>query len=181
MQRRRGEFALGREIAAQLLAELGSAETAVGVAEDRSPLWPAGFIGSITHTTTWCGVAVALRDEVRGIGIDIERMVSEKDSAAVSAVCLNAAERRLIASCADPLRAITICFAAKESLFKCLNPVTGTWFDFLEAEVTGLDMEGGNVALQLLRSLNAEFREGSVYAARCNVIDKHVFLSVELM
>src|SRR5437773_6041777 len=47
---RQSIFDMGRACAAELLAELGSRETSVGMAADRSPVWPHGYVGSITRS-----------------------------------------------------------------------------------------------------------------------------------
>jgi hypothetical protein len=53
--KRRAEFAAGRVCARSALAELGAPLAPLGVRPDRSPDWPAGLTGSITHTQGFCG------------------------------------------------------------------------------------------------------------------------------
>src|SRR5438876_11927142 len=53
---RQSIFDMGRACAAELLAELGSRETSVAMAADRSPVWPQGYVGSITHTDDLLGL-----------------------------------------------------------------------------------------------------------------------------
>src|SRR5438309_9961231 len=67
---RQSIFDMGRACAAELLAELGAGETSVGMAADRSPVWPRGYVGSITHTDDVVGVVVARLAYVRSIGVD---------------------------------------------------------------------------------------------------------------
>src|SRR5688500_10573337 len=50
LERRRREFALGRMHARRALGSLGYPDVCIGVRHDRAPLWPAGIVGSITHT-----------------------------------------------------------------------------------------------------------------------------------
>src|SRR3989442_10263338 len=66
---RQSIFDRGRACAAELLAELGARETSVGMAADRSPVWPHGYVGSITHTGDLLGVAVARLTDIRSIAI----------------------------------------------------------------------------------------------------------------
>src|SRR5207249_10625362 len=61
---RQSIFDMGRACAAELLAELGARETSVAMAADRSPVWPQGYVGSITHTDDLLGVAVARRTDL---------------------------------------------------------------------------------------------------------------------
>lgn len=78
---RRAEFAHGRWHARRALAQLGVPEVSLPPAPDRSPQWPAGFVGSISHVPPDAAqglagqvVAVAARQhDYAGIGVDLER------------------------------------------------------------------------------------------------------------
>ena len=74
---RRRELENGRTYAKQALTLLGFRDVEIPVAADRSPVWPEGIVGSITHVTGGaCGhfaAAVARIRDVNAIGIDIER------------------------------------------------------------------------------------------------------------
>jgi 4'-phosphopantetheinyl transferase EntD len=69
---RRREFRAGRIYARQALQALGIPAGIIPVGPDRAPVWPAGIVGSISHTRTLCAVAVGLAADCLGIGIDIE-------------------------------------------------------------------------------------------------------------
>jgi 4'-phosphopantetheinyl transferase EntD len=110
--RRRREFAAGRTHARSALAELGYPRCAIPAGPRREPLWPAGVVGSITHTATHCAAAVALSSDLAALGIDIE-----DDEPLDSAVA------DLIAACGDwGGWAPRLLFSAKESVFKALFP-----------------------------------------------------------
>jgi 4'-phosphopantetheinyl transferase EntD len=49
--RRRCEFVTARRCAHQALAKLGHAPAPIRTGPKREPQWPAGLVGSITHTT----------------------------------------------------------------------------------------------------------------------------------
>ena len=78
---RRAEFAQGRWHARAALARWGLGDAGIAVAPDRTPLWPVGFVGSISHVppdaeTGQPGrvIAVAARQsDCAGLGVDIER------------------------------------------------------------------------------------------------------------
>lgn len=78
---RRAEFAHGRCHARRALAQFGLSEVSLPMAPDRSPQWPAGFVGSISHVPADAAqglagqvVAVAARQhDYAGIGVDLER------------------------------------------------------------------------------------------------------------
>lgn len=69
---RRREFAAGRTAARMALAAIGVPGQALRQGADRAPVWPAGVVGSITHTRDAC-LAIALPlGRCRGVGIDLE-------------------------------------------------------------------------------------------------------------
>ncbi|MEM7675131.1 MAG: hypothetical protein AAF449_03910, partial [Myxococcota bacterium] len=66
------EFATGRALARRLLGELGFAPGPLVARKDRSPDWPTGAIGSITHTKHIAIVAAARGGPNDALGIDVE-------------------------------------------------------------------------------------------------------------
>lgn len=178
---RQRQFQVGRRCAAELIGALGGASTEVGVAPDRSPVWPAGFVGSITHKDSILGVAVAKASQVRAIGIDIEQMLSPQATDDVETACLNDREREL-GRRLDIGRSLfaTLCFSAKESLYKCLHPSVRRFFDHFAAEVIALDMAAGTVRIRLNEHLSAEVPKGLVLQGFFNLKNTHVFTSFEL-
>src|SRR4051812_2128234 len=48
--KRKREFALGRMCAHRALSALGVPACGLPMAADRSPVWPSGIVGSITHS-----------------------------------------------------------------------------------------------------------------------------------
>ena len=63
--KRINEFAAGRACARRALATFGMPGAVLLAAPDRQPLWPTGFVGSITHTAGFCAAAVAPRSRWR--------------------------------------------------------------------------------------------------------------------
>ena len=80
--RRLAEFAQGRWHARKALAQFGVLDACLPMATDRAPIWPQGFVGSISHVphdpqTDQAGwvIAVAARaSDCAGLGVDIERI-----------------------------------------------------------------------------------------------------------
>jgi 4'-phosphopantetheinyl transferase EntD len=73
-QKRRRDFALGRACAHAALSALGQGGAAIGKDENGAPLWPAGILGSITHTKAYAAALVAKAHHVGGVGVDAERV-----------------------------------------------------------------------------------------------------------
>lgn len=134
--RRRAQFALGRACARDALRALGlAAPGAIGKGEDRRPVWPDGIVGSITHSHGRAAAAVAPARLYRGIGVDLER-IRPPSAALLRRVC-RPEERPpfdTLAPEAVALRFTTV-FAAKESIYKAVNPLTGVYLGFQDARI----------------------------------------------
>lgn len=133
--KRQREFHAGRLAAADALRRLGAHDTHVPVGAQRAPVWPDGFVGSITHDDD-VAIAAAVRvGTVTGIGIDIEQ--ADRFSAGLAERIGSGSEFRLWQGGAG--RSIThgdiALFSFKESIFKCLHGAVGRYFDFRDVEV----------------------------------------------
>lgn len=117
--RRQREFAAGRLFAREALAEIGVPPQPI-LADDRRPLWPAGTLGSITHTEGRCAAAVARVADFVGIGLDVERRAAVTPD--LHRHVLTAGERDWLQSvpAADRVRLATLTFSAKEAFYKSL-------------------------------------------------------------
>ncbi|MFI7425803.1 4'-phosphopantetheinyl transferase [Micromonospora sp. NPDC049836] len=137
---RRRDFTAGRVCARRALAGLGLPAAPVVAAPDRSPVWPPGVVGTITHTTGYCAAAAAHATQVRSVGMDAERR-QDLSPGVRRRVCLPDEEdalARLPAGAPWP----TVLFSVKETVYKVWYPVVGTWLDFADARVT-LDPAAG--------------------------------------
>ncbi len=130
---RREEFFWGRYCAHQVLLELtGKSWPTLGRREDRSPEWPSGVLGSITHTQGYVGAVAAYQSECRAVGIDVQNWMSAETASRVHTKILRSDES--FKTVELPFEhSLTILFAAKECLYKALNPLVGEFFGFQEA------------------------------------------------
>ena len=133
------EFAAGRACARRALAELGVHDFAVRAAADRQPIWPAGFVGSITHTTDLCAAVVARRSDVVAVGLDSE-VVGAPTPDIWQTIC-RPEELAWVDSLDAPQRpaAVTLLFSAKEAFYKCQYPLTAEWLDFHDLRIDAAD------------------------------------------
>ena len=121
---RLAEFARGRSAARDAMRVLGVAGAAVPMRPDRSPDWPVGLTGSISHCEGACLAILGLRAEFAGLGLDIEpKRGLDSD---LWPVILRPEE---CDGLSDPLLALAI-FVAKEAAYKAQYAVTGQVFDF---------------------------------------------------
>jgi enterobactin synthetase component D len=176
------EFAAGRLCAARALADAGSREVTVGISRDRAPLWPDGFVGSIAHSATFAWAAVARSADLRSIGIDSEPVFDERALREAGPRVLDASEWRLLRGPREPEHA-TLGFSAKESLYKCLSPCVGVFFEFSDVELEWIRCDGeaqGAFALCLRCDLAAGFPRGLRFEGRYAIERGHVHTAVEL-
>jgi 4'-phosphopantetheinyl transferase EntD len=136
--KRKLEFAAGRECARRALERLGITDFPVLAAEDRAPIWPPGLVGGISHAGEYCGVAVARKEDVGGLGLDIERLKG-LDRESTPLIC-TASELSRLGSAPDSQRKRLpyLIFSAKECVYKCLRGVTEKWLDFHDVMISPL-------------------------------------------
>lgn len=179
-ERRQAEFQAGRELAAALLAAMGSPVTDVGVAPDRAPLWPDGYIGSISHSRLLVAVAVGRRQDVRALGIDIEAIATEREVEAIESVCLRPEEHHIDAGALTRAQFATLLFSAKEAFYKCMHPLTRIEFDFTDVSVTRIDPAAQRLEMRLLRAATPEFAPGHVFHCGYRSAQGHVYTALEM-
>ena len=164
--KRRAEFIAGRLCASAALHAAGApVEHEITISALGAPRWPDGFVGSITHSAGLAAAAAASSRQLRALGIDVERIVPADAIESLAPAVARADEiQRVSDDGADAATAFTIVFSAKEALFKCLAPLVGRYFDFLDVEVGSV--ANGALSLRLRTSLSYELRDGSALAVR---------------
>jgi len=165
VEKRQREFALGRRLAREGLARLGIAPTAIPMGADRSPEWPAGIVGSITHTKTWCAAAVARADQVVGLGLDVE-MAEDLAHKLWDSICTPRDLAWLDARPAgERARLAKAIFSAKESAYKAQYLVTRTYLGFMAMSVT-IDPDAGRFVATFEQASGGVYRPGDVLEGR---------------
>jgi 4'-phosphopantetheinyl transferase EntD len=131
---RREEFAAGRACVRRALYEFGILDFPLAVADDRRPIWPEGFTGSITHTQGFCAAVVARRQALRALGIDTERGASVKPELWPRICGPETAWLQALPEAQRPAAA-TLIFCAKEAFYKCQYALTAEYLGFNDARV----------------------------------------------
>ncbi|MDG9670143.1 4'-phosphopantetheinyl transferase superfamily protein [Hahella sp. CR1] len=168
--KRRAEFVAGRYVARRALMALGATDLSVGIGENRAPVWPESFTGSISHAQDMAICAVADGDRVKSVGIDVENMLSEKVAADIVGSILTDAEHGFVGSAERPdPKALTLIFSAKESLFKALYVEVGYYFGFEAAKMLTIDWRSGMFRLELLQTLTDALPSGSQFEGRFEI------------
>ncbi len=178
-ERRRQEFAAGRMCARAALAEFGiGPDTPVEKATDRSPIWPDGVTGSISHTEGYCVAVVApVSGHDGAIGLDVERR--DRVTTKLHRMLFTDAEQAGLAEIdpADRSVAATTLFSAKEAFYKAQHQLTRSWVGFKDVTI----LRNGNslvlhpaTALEVLHTLRWPQTAASL------VQDHHVVTAVEV-
>lgn len=142
---RRATWVGGRVALRAALEEVGGRAEVIGATDRGAPLLPDGFVGSISHKAT---IAVALAARAEGgatLGVDVElertgkidiseRVLTPRERAAL--VSLSGAERE---------RAVLAAFAAKEAVYKALDPWVRRYVAFHEVDL----VSAGDATLSL--------------------------------
>jgi 4'-phosphopantetheinyl transferase EntD len=133
------EFAAGRACARAALAELGIHDMELPAAADRQPMWPPGFVGSITHTSGFCAAAVASCADIRFLGLDSE-IVGAPTPDIWPTVCRDE-ELEWIRTLPpdEQSAAVTLVFSAKEAFYKAQYPLVSEWLDFHDLSIRAPD------------------------------------------
>lgn len=135
VDKRRAEFTAGRAAARLAMQRLGLMPQSVPSAPDRSPVWPAGLTGSISHAAGVCAVVLS-RHARAPLGLDIE------DPAPLDPelwpLVLTPAELTGLEDLPRDARgaAAKRIFGIKEAAYKAQFPLTGAVIGFQALEVT---------------------------------------------
>jgi len=169
------QFTAGRVCSRLALGRLGvAATTPIVRGEDRAPIWPKGFVGSISHTDTWCAAAVARRESIRSVGIDLEPATPLKE-ALWRRVCTPDERERLRELPNSGLMG-KILFSAKESVYKCQYSITTQFLGFQAVEVE----VGDGTFRAVFRQPAGEFEPGDELNGKFAVEDGLVASACEL-
>lgn len=171
--KRRAEYLAGRVAAQTLLLKEGVSKK-VTLSNDRSPKWPEGWRGSISHTEQYALAVISPRPIGFMIGIDIENLVPETMQSTADVFTTEKERNYLFNSGIDYHLALLIAFSAKESLYKALYPVVKFFFGFENAIITQINSQYNTFTLQLTRSLSTTFSAGEYFWGHYHFYDNKV-------
>jgi enterobactin synthetase component D len=149
-----------------------------------APVWPSGVVGSITHSAGIAAAVAIPASHARGVGIDAELIMSAKSAADVENRILP--EMSVLARSSDLIGALswteflTVVFSAKESIYKCLHPLCGVFFDFDAVQLESVDWRAGTMRFRLVQRLSRELESGVLLTADFRVEQRHVFTAVRI-
>jgi len=137
--KRRAEFSAGRACARAALAALDASPGPVprDNGDHGAPVWPKGFVGSITHCDGYRAAAVARAADILAVGIDAEPHGPLPDGV-IDAIHSTAGERAALKHLTDRAPGVhwdRLLFSAKETVYKAWYPYHHKMLGFDEAEL----------------------------------------------
>ena len=167
---RKAEFLAGRIAARHAFIQLGITPQAIPIARHRQPLWPATVLASISHhaDSAFCMMMPTPSPKpIISIGIDVESIVHAEDRALLSPSIASRKELDIMtANFLDNEYGFTVVFSAKEALFKALYPAVGRYFDFLDVEISAINISKCELEMRLLIDLSAQLLRGHTVTVR---------------
>ena len=171
---RRREFTLGRACARQCMLALDREMAPVLIGAGREPLWPAGLVGSITHTGSFAAAAIAPTTVLRGVGLDAEphaplpRGVLERISTVGERSWVHRVDPGVLP---HPGRLL---FCAKEATYKVWYPLAHRWLEFGDVSIE-FDESSDRFRAHVL--VDGPFRE---LDGRYTIVDGLIIAGIEL-
>ncbi|WP_157677790.1 4'-phosphopantetheinyl transferase family protein [Marinobacter sp. es.042] len=171
IEKRKSEFRTGRYLARQALMELGISSCPIPPGKNREPLWPNGTSGSISHCDSLIVAVAASNLHYRSIGVDVELNKPLPIDVAELILSSEEAENN---HCVNGVKHLeTLIFSAKESVFKCIFPMAGVYFDFHEVALQFDQLDRFFTALLPLRiAEKVGFRE---VIGQYTIDNSHIF------
>ncbi len=165
--KRKAEFFAGRYCAKHSLLALDGTIADVHIGPQRCPIWPAHVVGSISHSGNQAIAVTALKQNFRGLGIDIQYEIDAKTYTAIKNQILFGNEHEVIFSGSElDIRVLfTIAFSAKESFFKAAFAEVGWYFDFSAVSIKSIDQEGKIIHMCINETLSKKLVVGTEFQA----------------
>jgi enterobactin synthetase component D len=172
--KRKSDFLAGRALVSRAFDELGLLNQNIAVGPKRSPIWPKGMNGSISHTGQHCA-CIATTQPNTAVGIDIEQMLKPNGLKSVRRIAMTTNDTDVVASHSlfSTQHLCTLIFSAKETLYKALFPTVQAFFGF-DAATLHCDPTENTIWLRLTRSLHPSLQKNQVFALRHQQLDDKI-------
>jgi enterobactin synthetase component D len=167
--KRKAEFLAGRIIVRETMKIMALPMIDIPIGMNRSPRWPQGVAGSISHSNNQ--VFCLLSKKNNGIGIDYEEIIPGEDAVDIQRSIVSKKEVSLFSEVnSDYNKLLTLAFSAKESLFKALYFSVRKYFYFLDATIISFQDKSSDdnssllsLTLEINIDLNENIRRGRTF------------------
>ncbi len=136
------EYSSGRRVAHKALS-IAIGESLPILIDQRRPVWPKGWVGSISHTKNKAAAVLGRECDYAGIGIDLalQNSVTERIAERIT----TPSERTTLTS-----DLATQIFSAKEAVYKAVNPISREFLVRRDVEIE-FDKTGRKFQAKTLR------------------------------
>jgi 4'-phosphopantetheinyl transferase EntD len=170
--KRQRQFRAGRNAAHAALRQLNAPNGPLLRGENRQPIWPQGFFGSISHCDDSCVAACAKKGAIVSLGLDVEPLEPLKPE--IARYIETEDERGFMAQHTElPPRLI---FSAKESLYKCYYPLVERFFGF-HSVVLEIDISRQVYRFRPSAVCEIDFPQDLVFHGRYLLTENHLYTS----
>jgi enterobactin synthetase component D len=174
VHKRQIEYLLGRFCIKQCFRGFGALPLIIEMGEDRSPVWPASWVGSISHSKGQVVAVLSRAKDNAGLGIDLETLIENPSAALQTQICTDTQELSELQTALgiSEQEALTLIFSSKESLYKLIFPRYRKFFGFQAARVRFSPEKG--LEAMLVQHLNGEFHENRAWPVKWQKIEANV-------
>jgi enterobactin synthetase component D len=147
------------------------------------PLWPSGFLGSISHTEGWAAAVVGRTSQYRALGLDIEKVPDHDCKRLIDRICTPPEQNWCRETVATSAQRFTRVFSAKEAIFKAFYPVCHKPFYFAAVTLTpptNATIDTMTFVGRLNQTLCPELPEGYEFSVESMLRNQHVLSAVAL-
>jgi 4'-phosphopantetheinyl transferase EntD len=147
--KRKTDFSTGRFCAKKALEQLGIGHSQILRDSGKQPIWPAGIVGSISHSSLLTGAIVGKNSDIVSVGLDIETIGGVElnmwdilflESEQQFLNLLNNEDRNLYP---------TLLFSLKECFYKFQYPLTRQFLEFNEVE---FNMMNEQISMKVIKA-----------------------------
>jgi 4'-phosphopantetheinyl transferase EntD len=145
---------------------LGCVSSTIAVGESGMPVWPPGFIGTISHSRALCVAHVGRARDLVGMGVDIEPD-DPLPGDLVARIC------RPDENSGRADRTALLRFVAKEAFYKAYFPETRSFLDFHDVRVD-LDLSHETFAVRIVAPNKPALAERRSFTGRFTRLAGHL-------
>ncbi|MFT7404650.1 4'-phosphopantetheinyl transferase family protein [Zhongshania sp.] len=180
-RKRQAEYFAGRYLANEAMSSYGTNQFKLIADAKRCPQWPSTLVGSITHTDRYAACIVAKKSAIAAIGIDAQDILNDSRAERVQSRIIDSVESRLIAqSELTPALGVSLCFSAKEAIYKALYPLVQQYFGFNAAKLHSINTIDGHLTFRFDPALWILYNERNTLTVQYQIKDQRLLSCVML-
>lgn len=172
--KRQCEYLAGRYCATDSLSKAGlSLPIEIGIGTHGSPIWPQGFIGSISHCEDLAASVVMPKASSNStIGLDIEKVMTAEIAQEIEGRILFGKDINYQSAFDNFEQFLTTLFSAKEALYKAIYPQAKKVFGFESAQLKAVYPNESKLILRLTTSINGHLTQDRSFSVDYRPIDR---------